>query len=256
MSNYKNLASTVLGNSGQTTDTSIVVPSTTAAIFPTPPFYATIMPTNVGLVNSSNSEIVEVTASTTSGSDTTFTVSRAQRGTSAISWNAHEAILSHAIYTQDMPFIDSTLSTPSSVAYVATDNIQTSAVTTAKIASGAVTYDKIDSETLLTADVTFAQGYGTAASTLALKCTGVVYFLSNFYTPAITSTDNTTTAFTLPQGWRPPDVVNAIASIGVGNICRLRVGADGSVRVSKLINDISQGSYVGALAVQYPASNA
>lgn len=147
MSNYKNLASTVLGNSGQTTDTSIVIPSTTAAIFPTPPFYATIMPTNVGLVNSSNSEIVEVTASNTSGSDTTFTVSRAQRGTSAISWNAHEAILSHAIYTQDMPFIDSTLSTPSSVAYVATDNIQTSAVTTPKIADGAVTSDKIDSAT-------------------------------------------------------------------------------------------------------------
>ena len=144
MSNYKNLASTVLENSGQTTDTSITMPSTTAALFPTPPFYATIMPTNSGLANGSNSEIVEVTAATTSGANTIFSISRAQRGTSAISWDANEAILSHAIYTQDMPFIDDVLSTPSSVAYVATDNIQTSAVTTPKIADGAVTSDKID----------------------------------------------------------------------------------------------------------------
>lgn len=144
MSNYKNLASTVLENSGLTTDTSITMPSTTAALFPTPPFYATIMPTNSGLANGSNSEIVEVTAATTSGANTIFSISRAQRGTSAISWDANEAILSHAIYTQDMPFIDDVLSTPSSVAYVATDNIQTSAVTTPKIADGAVTSDKID----------------------------------------------------------------------------------------------------------------
>lgn len=148
MSNYKNLASIVLENSGQTTDTSITVPSTTAALFPTPPFYATIMPTNSGLANGSNSEIVEVTAATTSGANTIFSISRAQRGTSAISWDANEAILSHAIYTQDMPFIDDVLSTPSSVAYVATDNIQTSAVTTPKIADGAVTSDKIDWTTI------------------------------------------------------------------------------------------------------------
>lgn len=167
MSNYKNLASTVLENSGQTTDTSITMPSTTASLFPTPPFYATIMPTNSGLANGSNSEIVEVTTATTSGANTIFSISRAQRGTSAISWDANEAILSHAIYTQDMPFIDSVLSTPSSVAYVATDNIQTSAVTTPKIADGAVTSDKIDWTTLETIDLTDYAGTAVTGITRA-----------------------------------------------------------------------------------------
>lgn len=188
MSNYKNLASTVLENSGLTTDTSITMPSTTAALFPTPPFYATIMPTNSGLANGSNSEIVEVTAATTSGANTIFSISRAQRGTSAISWDANEAILSHAIYTQDMPFIDNVLSTPSSVAYVATDNIQTGAITTPKIADGAVTSDKIDFATLtFPATLTVGDGTSTTVNVNAIDLGNNIYLLSGTFNGSTTT---------------------------------------------------------------------
>lgn len=100
-SNYKNLASVVLENAGTTSDTSITIASTYAANFPDAPFFATIMPTT-DLPSGSNSEIVKVTASSTSGSNTTFTITRAQRGTSAISWSAGQAILSHSVYIEDV----------------------------------------------------------------------------------------------------------------------------------------------------------
>lgn len=100
-SNYKNLASAVLENAGTTSDTSITMASTYAANFPDVPFFATIMPTT-DLPSGSNSEIVKVTASSTSGSNTTFTITRAQRGTSAISWSAGQAVLSHSVYVEDV----------------------------------------------------------------------------------------------------------------------------------------------------------
>ena len=143
-SNYKNLASAVIPTAGTTSDSSVVISATDGATFPSAPFYATIMPAT-GLANATNSEIVKVTAVATAGANTTFTVTRAQRNTSAISWSANGAIICHTVYTEDVAplkdaaFIGSVLSTPSSVAYVATDNIQ----------DGAVTSQKIDWTTLL-----------------------------------------------------------------------------------------------------------
>ena len=100
-SNFKNLASVVLQNGGTTSDSTITMPTASASVFPATPFYATIMLTSV-LANSSNSEIVYVTGSTTSGSNTIFSITRAQRNTSAISWSAGEAVLTHAIYREDV----------------------------------------------------------------------------------------------------------------------------------------------------------
>ena len=145
--NHKNLAAAILENGGYSSDTSLTIPTTSAATFPDVPFFATIMPTT-DLANSNNSEIVEVTAASTSGSDTTFTISRGQRGTTAINWDAGKAVLVHAIYTEDVVYIDTTLSTPTNIAYVSEDNIQTGAVTTSKIANGAVTSQNIDWTTI------------------------------------------------------------------------------------------------------------
>lgn len=100
-SNYKNLASILLTNAGNSTDTTIVVDDTDAAVMPSVPFYATIMPTT-DLANNTNSEIVYVMASASSGGETTYTVSRAQRGTTAQSWDAGKAVMTQAVYTQDV----------------------------------------------------------------------------------------------------------------------------------------------------------
>ena len=156
-SNYANLAAAAIPNPGSTTDTTITISATNGATFPNTPFFATIMPTD-GVANSTNSEIVEVTAASTSGANTTFTVTRAQRNTSAISWNANEAVIAHAVYTedvtplQDAAFINDTIGTQTNDAYVGTNNIQDGAVTTPKIADGAVTPAKISTSTYSTSE--------------------------------------------------------------------------------------------------------
>ena len=123
-SHYKNLASVVLENGGTSADNTITISTANAAVFPATPFYATIMLTSV-LANSSNSEIIYVSSSTTSGSNTIFSVTRAQRGTSAISWSAGEAVLTHAIYREDVEaqsqgYYNATLS--SGTAFTITNN--------------------------------------------------------------------------------------------------------------------------------------
>ena len=100
--NYKNLASITLQNAGLATDTTITIPTSDASILPQTPFYATIMPVTQ-LANNSNSEIIIATGSTTSGTNTILSVTRAQRNTSAISWNAGEAVLTQAVYVEDIP---------------------------------------------------------------------------------------------------------------------------------------------------------
>lgn len=113
----------------------------------------------------------------------------------------------------------------------------------------------IDSATLAPTDVTFASGYGVLGGTtvLAIKSAGRVSFVANFFVPAITSTDNLITAFTLPSGWRPRDVSNFAATIGTGNICRVRIATDGTVRVSKIINDITAEAFVSTVGLSYLA---
>lgn len=77
---HKNFAySTVLtAPSPATSGTSLVVQSGNGALFPTPPFNATVWPTGVA-PTTSNSEIVRVTGISTD----TFTITRTQESTSA-----------------------------------------------------------------------------------------------------------------------------------------------------------------------------
>lgn len=99
--NYGNLSAAVITSAGATSSTSIEVASADGAILPAAPFFATIMATG-SLANANNSEIVKVTAKATSGGITTLTITRAQRGTSAVSWAAGEAVLANSVYTEDV----------------------------------------------------------------------------------------------------------------------------------------------------------
>lgn len=250
-SNYKNLASAVIPTAGTTSDNSVVISATDGATFPSAPFYATIMPAT-GLANATNSEIVKVTAVATAGANTTFTVTRAQRNTSAISWSANGAIICHTVYTEDVAplkdaaFIGSVLSTPSSVAYVATDNIQ----------DGAVTSQKIDYTTLAGSTLTPAAGYSTAFL-IGKKLGGSVHFESSVSIPSITTGDNQTVAFTLPVGWRPSATCNFIAIAYTGTspipLARVRIHTDGTVKISKIDQDLPSGVYVQFGQISYIA---
>lgn len=104
----KNLASGKLASniSASTTSISVYVGSgsstTIKNVWPSTPFYVTIMPDNpvAGVPNSLDSEIVKVTAVGTSSSNTTLTVTRGQRNTTAKAFTAG-AIVSNASYADD-----------------------------------------------------------------------------------------------------------------------------------------------------------
>ena len=110
MANAKNLSAGKLYQSISSSTTNILVyvgdggASTIKAVWPTVPFYATIMPANpvAGVANSMDSEIVLVNAV---GNDqvgnTALTVKRGQRGTTAKAFNAGAVVL-NGIYTEDL----------------------------------------------------------------------------------------------------------------------------------------------------------
>lgn len=127
-------------------------------------------------------------------------------------------------------------------------------ITTQMLKDNSVTSDKIDSATLLKGDVTLASGYNISVlstQAIAKKVAGVVYFYHGLSCPALTSTDNQTVVFTLPVGWRPVDVVNFITQCGVGKLCRIRIGQDGTVKVSKLDVDTTSGEFAQLQACSY-----
>ena len=77
---------------------------------------------------------------------------------SSLSSSSTNAVENQAIDAEfeKVAYVGTTLSTPTSVAYVAEDNIQDSAVTTNKIADGAITSEKIDFTTLSPSVTTLA----------------------------------------------------------------------------------------------------
>lgn len=109
MASVQNLSSGTLAANITSSSTTlyVYVGSGTAtvikAVWPTPPFYATIMPQEPsnGTANSLNSEIVKVTAIGTSGNNVTLTVTRGQRGTTARAFNIG-AIVTNGIYMDDI----------------------------------------------------------------------------------------------------------------------------------------------------------
>lgn len=108
MAGIKNLASGTLENSISASTTSIVVyigEGTTLqlqTVWPTPPFYATIMPTvpAAGVPNSLDSEIVEVTAVSIADGLATLTATRGQKNTTAKAFD-EGAIITNGIYADD-----------------------------------------------------------------------------------------------------------------------------------------------------------
>lgn len=132
---YKsNLAAAEISSAIGISDTTITITPAEAAIFPTAPFHATIMPSS-GTPNMLNSEIVEVSAvNTTTGA---LTVVRAQRGTTAKAFSVN-AVIMVGVYSEDAVFL-STDGTPESASpWIQTSDITNGAITSEKIADGAV----------------------------------------------------------------------------------------------------------------------
>lgn len=128
---YKsNLAAAEISSAIGISDTTITITPAEAAIFPTAPFHATIMPPS-GTPNMLNSEIVEVSAvNTTTGA---LTVVRAQRGTTAKAFSVN-AVIMVGVYSEDAVFL-STDGTPESTSpWIQSSDIQTDAVTWEKAA--------------------------------------------------------------------------------------------------------------------------
>lgn len=110
------------------------------------PFYVTIMPASGDEpANSTNSEIVLVTG--ISGSN--LTVTRGQRSTTAKAFNSG-AIVTMAIYAEDAVLLgDGGTDVGTPAPWINTSDIKNGAITTDKIADGAVKSSKIDFTTFI-----------------------------------------------------------------------------------------------------------
>lgn len=144
--NYiKNLGSGTLASaiSASTTSLSVYVgagnATTIKAVWPSVPFYASIMPAvpSAGVPNSLDSEIVKVTAVGSSGSNTTLTVTRAQRGTTAKAFS-QGAIVTCANYADDAVLLGDDGASVSQTPWIGTDDIENEAVNASKINWGSL----------------------------------------------------------------------------------------------------------------------
>lgn len=97
-------------------------------------------------VSTNTSDIATLQGSIPTVNDATLTIQ--QNGTNVATFTANSATNTTANIVPPVD-IGSVLSTPSDVAYVNSNNIISNAVTTGKIATGAVTADKIDFTTIL-----------------------------------------------------------------------------------------------------------
>lgn len=150
----KNLVSGVLAQSITTSTTNVLVniadnidASGIQSFFPTPPFYITIMPKTptVGVANRLDSEILQVTAVGNGQSgNASLTCVRGQRDTTAKSFDVG-SIVTVGIYADDAVFLGGEGSAVENPApWIETSDIKNGAITTNKIADGAVKSAKID----------------------------------------------------------------------------------------------------------------
>lgn len=154
----KNLVSGVLAQSITTSTTNVLVniaenidASGIQSFFPTPPFYITIMPKNptVGVANRLDSEILQVTAvGNAQSGNASLTCVRGQRDTTAKSFDAG-SIVTVGVYAEDAVLLgDEGTAVENPAPWIETSDIKNGAVTTDKIADGAVKSSKIDWITL------------------------------------------------------------------------------------------------------------
>jgi hypothetical protein len=148
----KDLASGVLVNSVSASATSLVVnvgsgtDAEIKGVWPDTPFYITAMPANpsAGVPNSLDSEIMKVSAVGTDGSgNTTLSVARAQRGSTAQAFSAG-AVITNASYADDAVVWGEETSPENPSPWIETGDIKDGQITTAKVADGAITGAKID----------------------------------------------------------------------------------------------------------------
>jgi len=122
MANKANLANSVLFAPLSDTDTELTVYTGDGALFPAAPFYLTISPKNKWS-RKINSEIVLVTAKYTD----TFTITRAQKGTTAMEFSYGD-LVANGIYKEDLDDLETALE-----AYA--DSVADAAVDTAVFAA-------------------------------------------------------------------------------------------------------------------------
>ena len=117
--------------------------------------------------------------------------------------------------------------------------------------------DKIDSTTLDLSAITPAQGYSLNGLVISKKG-GIVYFGGAISIPQITSIDNPTSVFTLPAGWRPGTNMNFVAivftNVSPTPLARARIGADGTLKISKIDQDLTAGAFVQMAHISYMVS--
>lgn len=109
MASIQNLASGVLSADITSSATTITVScgtgtaSALTGVWPATPFYITVMPSIpvAGVANSLDSEVMKVTAKSSSGGVVSMTVTRAQRGTTAKAFS-QLAIVTNGIYIDDI----------------------------------------------------------------------------------------------------------------------------------------------------------
>lgn len=150
----KNLVSGVLAQSITTSTTNVLVniaenvnASGIQSFFPTPPFYITIMPKTptVGVANRLDSEILQVTAvGNDQSGNASLSCVRGQRDTTAKAFDVG-SIVTVGVYADDAVFLGSEGSDVGTPApWINTSDIKNGAITTDKIADGAVKSAKID----------------------------------------------------------------------------------------------------------------
>ncbi len=185
----KNLVSGVLAQSITTSTTNILVnvaqgisASEIQSFFPTTPFYITIMPKTptIGVANRLDSEILQVTAvgSGQSG-NASLTCVRGQRDTTAKAFDVG-SIVTVGVYADDAVFLGGEGSAVGNPApWIEPSDIKNGAITTDKIADGAVKSSKIDWTTFKFPIPDYSNGTSISNSTntwTAPKC-GVVIAL-------------------------------------------------------------------------------
>lgn len=148
----KNLVSGVLAQSITTSTTTVLVniaenidTSGIQSFFPTPPFYITIMPKTpaVGVANRLDSEILQVTAVGNESGNASLTCVRGQRDTTAKAFDAG-SIVTVGVYADDAVFLGGEGSAVGNPApWIESSDIKNGAITTDKIADGAVTNTKV-----------------------------------------------------------------------------------------------------------------
>lgn len=176
----KNLVSGVLAQSITTSTTNVLVniaenvdASGIQSFFPTPPFYITIMPKTptVGVANRLDSEILQVTAvGNDQSGNASLSCVRGQRDTTAKAFDVG-SIVTVGVYADDAVFLGSEGSAVGNpVPWVGTSDIKNGAITTDKIADGAVKSSKIDFTTFN------SNGLPTADGSVSRQNVGTVYY--------------------------------------------------------------------------------